>query len=213
MLEFQQKIIGGFRMVEQRTRKIVTVGILAALAWVVSQFSFPLLPWAPFLKIDFSDIPIILGMYVYGPMSGIAIAAVRSLLSYVMTGGEAGFPIGDTAAFVATLSYALPIYYVIRNKKPNMKQAILGGTTATLSLTAVLSVLNWLVIAPLYMTVMGFSVGPMRDYLTISVIPFNLLKGAFVAIIFFVAFFKLQPYLEKIRATEPGLSNQAFQIK
>lgn len=200
-------------MVEQRTRKIVTVGILAALAWVVSQFSFPLLPWAPFLKIDFSDIPILLGMYVYGPMSGIAIAAIRSLLSYVMTGGEAGFPIGDTAAFFATLSYTLPIYYVIRNKKPSMKQAILGGSVATLSLTAVLSVLNWLVIAPLYMTVMGFSVGPMRDYLAISVIPFNLLKGAFVAIIFFVAFFKLQPYLEKIRASEPGLSHQAFQTK
>lgn len=200
-------------MVEQRTRKMVTVGILAALAWVVSQFSFPLLPWAPFLKIDFSDIPILLGMYIYGPMSGIAIAAVRSLLSYVTTGGEAGFPIGDTAAFVATLSYTLPIYYVIRNNKPSKKQAMLGGTAATLSLTGVLAFLNWLVIAPLYMTVMGFSVGPMREYLAVSVMPFNLLKGVFVSIIFFVAFFKLHHYLEKIRAAEPTLSNQAFHTK
>lgn len=200
-------------MVEQRTRKMVTVGILAALAWVVSQFSFPLLPWAPFLKIDFSDIPILLGMYIYGPMSGIAIAAVRSLLSYVTTGGEAGFPIGDTAAFIATLSYTLPIYYVIRKNKPSKKQALLGGTAATLSLTGILAVLNWLVIAPLYMTVMGFSVGPMREYLTLSVMPFNLLKGAFVSIIFFVAFFKLHHYLEKIRAAEPTLSNHAFNTK
>lgn len=200
-------------MVEQRTRKMVTVGILAALAWVVSQFSFPLLPWAPFLKIDFSDIPILLGMYIYGPMSGIAIAAVRSLLSYVTTGGEAGFPIGDTAAFVATLSYTLPIYYVIRNNKPSKKQAMLGGTAATLSLTGVLAFLNWLVIAPLYMTVMGFSVGPMREYLAVSVMPFNLLKGVFVSIIFFIAFFKLHHYLEKIRAAEPTLSNQAFHTK
>lgn len=200
-------------MVEQRTRKMVTVGILATLAWVVSQFSFPLLPWAPFLKIDFSDIPILLGMYIYGPMSGIAIAAVRSLLSYVTTGGEAGFPIGDTAAFIATLSYTLPIYYVIRNNKPTKKQAVLGGTVATLSLTGVLAVLNWLVIAPLYMTVMGFSVGPMREYLTISVMPFNLLKGVFVSVIFFVAFFKLHHYLEKIRAAEPTLGNHAFYTK
>lgn len=200
-------------MVEQRTRKMVTVGILAALAWVVSQFSFPLLPWAPFLKIDFSDIPILLGMYIYGPMSGIAIAAVRSLLSYVTTGGEAGFPIGDTAAFIATLSYTLPIYYVIRNNKPTKKQAVLGGTVATLSLTGILAVLNWLVIAPLYVTVMGFSVGPMREYLTASVMPFNLLKGVFVSVIFFVAFFKLHHYLEKIRAAEPTLSNQIFHTK
>ena len=200
-------------MVDQRTRKMVTVGILAALAWVVSQFSFPLLPWAPFLKIDFSDIPILLGMYVYGPMSGIAIAAVRSMLSYVTTGGEAGFPIGDTAAFIATLSYTLPIYFVIRNEKPSLKKAVLGGAGATLSLTAVLAVLNWLVIAPLYMTVMGFSVGPMREYLTVSVMPFNLLKGLFVSIIFFVAFFKLHHFLEKIRAEEPELNNQIFRTK
>ena len=200
-------------MVDQRTRKMVTVGILAALAWVVSQFSFPLLPWAPFLKIDFSDIPILLGMYVYGPMSGIAIAAVRSMLSYVTTGGEAGFPIGDTAAFIATLSYTLPIYFVIRNEKPNLKKAVLGGAGATLSLTAVLAVLNWLVIAPLYMTVMGFSVGPMREYLTVSVMPFNLLKGLFVSIIFFVAFFKLHHFLEKIRAEEPELDNQMYRTK
>lgn len=200
-------------MVDQRTRKMVTVGILAALAWVVSQFSFPLLPWAPFLKIDFSDIPILLGMYVYGPMSGIAIAAVRSMLSYVTTGGEAGFPIGDTAAFIATLSYTLPIYFVIRNEKPSLKKAVLGGAGATLSLTAVLAVLNWLVIAPLYMTVMGFSVGPMREYLTVSVMPFNILKGIFVSIIFFVAFFKLHHFLEKIRAEEPELNNQIFRTK
>lgn len=200
-------------MVDQRTRKMVTVGILAALAWVVSQFSFPLLPWAPFLKIDFSDIPILLGMYVYGPMSGIAIAAVRSMLSYVTTGGEAGFPIGDTAAFIATLSYTLPIYFVIRNEKPNLKKAVLGGAGATLSLTAVLAVLNWLVIAPLYMTVMGFSVGPMREYLTVSVMPFNILKGIFVSIIFFVAFFKLHHFLEKIRAEEPELDNQMYRTK
>ena len=110
-------------MVEQRTKKMVTVGILAALAWVISMFSFPLLPWVPFLKIDFSDLPILFGMYVYGPVSGIGIAAIRSLLSYVTSGGEAGFPIGDTTAFVATLSFTLPIYFVIRNKKPSMKQS------------------------------------------------------------------------------------------
>lgn len=189
-------------MEEQRTRKMVTVGILAALAWVVSMFSFPLLPWAPFLKVDFSDIPILLGMYIYGPMSGVAIAAVRSLLSYVTTGGEAGFPIGDTAAFIATLSFTLPISYVIQQSKPSAKRAFLGGTAATLSLTGVLAILNWFVIAPLYMYVMGFSVGPMRDYLVVSVMPFNLLKGTFVSVIFFIVFFKLYDYLEKIRVNE-----------
>ncbi len=186
-------------MIDKRTRKIVVIGILAALAWIISQFSFPLLPWAPFLKIDFSDIPVVLGMYIFGPLSGIAIAAVRSLLSYVMTGGEAGFPIGDTAAFIATLSYTLPVYYTIRNRAANMKTVLMASSVGTVSLTTVLALLNWLVIAPLYIYVMGFSVGPMREYLTISVIPFNLLKGAFVSIIFFALYSKLHVQLDKMR--------------
>ena len=136
-------------MIDKRTRKIVVVGILAALAWIISRFSFPLLAWAPFLKVDFSDVPILLGMYVFGPLAGIAIAAVRSLLSYVMSGGEAGFPIGDTAAFLATISYTLPIYYLIKDYKPNMKRTLLASSLGTISLTITLSVLNWAFIAPL----------------------------------------------------------------
>lgn len=186
-------------MIDKRTRKIVVIGILASLAWIISRFSFPILAWAPFLKVDFSDIPILLGMYVFGPMAGIAIAAVRSLLSYVMSGGEAGFPIGDTAAFLATLSYTLPIYYLIRNGQQNTKQTILASSLGTISLTAVLSVLNWAFIAPMYMYVMGFSVGPMREYLTISVIPFNIIKGIFVSIVFFIIYYKLYDYLERLK--------------
>lgn len=195
-------------MIDKRTRKIVVIGILAALAWIISRFTFPILPWAPFLKIDFSDIPILLGMYVFGPMAGVAIAGVRSLLSYVMSGGEAGFPIGDTAAFLATLSYTLPIYYLIKDRIPNMKSTLLSSGLGTVSLTVVLSALNWAFIAPMYMYVMGFSVGPMREYLTISVIPFNLLKGIFVSIVFFAVYYRMYDYLEKVRLeNDPIVAN------
>lgn len=208
MLSNRQKIIGGFLMTDKRTKRIVVVGILAALAWIISRFSFPLLPWAPFLKVDFSDIPVLLGMYVFGPLAGIAIAGVRSLLSYVMSGGEAGFPIGDTAGFLATLAYTLPVYYIIKDRKPNLKQTFLAGSVGTISITVVLSALNWAFIAPMYMYVMGFSVGPMREYLTISVIPFNLLKGIFVSIVFFGLYSKLFAYLEKLKVENDPIAIQ-----
>ncbi|MDN6731404.1 MAG: ECF transporter S component, partial [Atopostipes suicloacalis] len=172
-------------MIEKRTKKLAFIGILAAMAWIISFFSFPLLYWAPFLKVDFSDIPILLGMYIYGPLSGIAIAAIRSLLSYTASGGEAGFPIGDMTALVASIFYTLPIYYLIRNHTLNKKNIFVWGTVATFSLTIAMSILNWLVVAPLYMRVMGFSVGPIREYLAISVVPFNLIKGFLVSTLFF----------------------------
>ena len=138
-------------------------------------------------------------MYVYGPLSGIAIAAVRSLLSYVASGGEAGFPIGDTTAFIATISYTLPIYYLIKDQKLSRKKMFMASGVATISLTLTMVVLNWLVVAPLYMRVMGFSVGPIREYLTISVIPFNLAKGALVSFILFSLFYQVRAYLDGVR--------------
>lgn len=200
-------------MIEQRTKKVTMIGILADVAWVISQFSFPILYWAPFLKIDFSDIPILLGMYVFGPLSGVAIAAIRSLLSYITSGGEAGFPIGDTTAFIGTLSLTLPIYYAIKNKGSNKKKSILAGSIATVSLTITMTILNWLVVAPLYMKVMGFSVGPMREYLTLSVIPFNLVKGVLVSLIFFVVFYQIQGYLNKLKNKNNPIDLNISEIK
>ena len=185
-------------MVEKRTKKLTLIGILAAMAWIISIFSFPILYWTPFLKVDFSDIPVILGMYLYGPLPGIGIAAIRSLMSYVSSGGEAGFPIGDMTAFVATLVYTLPIYYFIKDSELNRKRLVFSGVIATISLTITLAILNWLIIAPLYMKVMRFSVGPIREYLTISVIPFNLAKGTLVSTVFFTIFYQLKGYLDDL---------------
>ena len=200
-------------MIEQRTKKVTMIGILAAVAWVISQFSFPILYWSPFLKVDFSDIPILLGMYVFGPLSGVAIAAIRSLLSYITSGGESGFPIGDTTAFIGTLSLTLPIYYTLKNKGSDKKKSILAGIMATISLTITMTILNWLVVAPLYVRVMGFSVGPMREYLTLSVIPFNLAKGVIVSLVFFVVFYQIQAYLNKLKSKNDPMDLNISKIK
>lgn len=172
-----------------RTKKMVMMAIFGALAWLISMFSFPLLPSAGFLKIDFSDIIILLGMCMLGLRSGIGIAAVRSLLSYVVTFGELGYPIGDTAAFIASLAFTVPIYqYLKKHSQPNY---LLAGFLGTISLTSILTVLNYFVLFPLYQQVMGLQLGSMTDYLLLAVIPFNLLKGSIISILFFTVFHKM----------------------
>lgn len=186
-------------MTNNKTKRLVGIAMLASLAWVISMISFPILPGSPFLKIDFSDLAVLFGMYVYGPLAGVAIAFIRSLLSYAQKGGEMGFPIGDTAAFIATLSYTLPLYMIIAKKGTALKFKLLAGGAASVSLTATMALANWLFIAPAYMAVMGFSVGPMRTYLLFAIVPFNMIKGPIVAVLFFIAFSKLKPWLDKTR--------------
>lgn len=184
-------------MQKKSTKKLVGVAMLGALAAIVMLFSFPIIPAIPFLKIDFSDVPILIGMFLYGPSGGISVALVRSLLHYVQTGGDAGFPIGDTASFIASVLYTLPIYSIIHKKGTETRYMILAGVLGTLSLTAVLTVLNYTFLLPLYAKILGLDVGSLFDYFVLGIVPFNLIKGAVISLVFIVLFSKLKPWIER----------------
>lgn len=178
-------------------KKMVGIAILGAMSFILINFSFPLVPGVSFLKVDFSDMPNIIGMFLYGPVGGIAIAFIRSLLHYVQTGGELGIPIGDASSFIASVAYLLPLYAVVRSRGTSMKSLVAGSIAGTLSLTLILSVLNYFVVAPLYMAVLNFDVGPMLQYVLYAVVPFNLAKGFLVSVVFILLFGKLKPWIQK----------------
>lgn len=179
----------------RNTKKMVGIAILGAMSFILINFSFPIVPGVSFLKVDFSDMPSIIGMFLYGPVGGIAIAFIRSLLHYLQTGGDAGFPIGDLTSFIASVSYLLPLYWIIRKKGTSLNRLILGSLAGTLTLTAVLSILNYYVVAPLYMLVFNFDLGPLVQYVLYGVLPFNLAKGFLISVVFIVLFGKLKPWL------------------
>lgn len=184
------------------TKKLVGVSMLAAVAFVLMFFAFPIIPGVTFLKIDFSDIPILLGMFLYGPIAGIAVATVRTILHYVQTGGDAGYPIGDIASLIASLAYTLPIYYIMSNKVENTKNVLIANFLGTISLTTVLSVLNAYVLIPLYFLVLNFSVGPVQKYVFYGVVPFNLIKGVIVSTVFVALYKKLRPWIIKNKVNQ-----------
>ena len=54
-------------------RGLVEIGMLSALAFVLMMFSFPL-PFAPsFYKLDFSELPVIIGAFAIHPFAGVMI--------------------------------------------------------------------------------------------------------------------------------------------
>lgn len=182
-----------------KTKRITTISIFAAVSYVLSFFSFPLLPFISFLKLDFSDIPVLIGTFYLGPASGGAIAFLRSFMHYLLTGGELGFPIGDTAAFLASISFVIPFFFVYNLNREKNKVFLQAAIVGTLCLTMVLTILNWFVLVPAYIYVLNFDVGPMNQYLLMGVIPFNLIKGTILSILFFLLFKPLRPFLLKRR--------------
>ena len=104
-------------MKNTRVQKMVAVAMFAAIGLVLQYFAFPIMPAFGFLKIDFSDIPVLISMFLFGPLAGVVTAFLRSILHLVTTGFSPDNLVGDTASFLATSIFTLPIFYFFRKKK------------------------------------------------------------------------------------------------
>ena len=69
-------------MSNSKTRRLTLIAMLSAISFVLSypMFQFPLVPSASFLKIDFTILPILIGLFMLGLSSAFAILIIRSLL-------------------------------------------------------------------------------------------------------------------------------------
>ena len=153
-----------------RTKTIVTVGLLCAIAYVAKLVSTVFPTVAGFLSFDLKDVVIVIGGFMMGPMVAGAITLVVSLVEMVTvsTTGPIGLLMNilSSGAFACTAS-------AIYQRKRNLHSAILGLIVGIFTMTAVMLIWNWL-ITPLYMHVDRSMVVGM---LIPVFLPFNLLKG------------------------------------
>lgn len=185
-----------------KVQKMVSIAMLAAIGTVLQFVAFPIMPAFSFLKIDFSDIPILLGMFLYGPLAGVITAFVRSLLHLFLTGLAPQNMVGDFASFLASSIFTLPIFYFFGKKKNIRTNRIVGLVSGILALTIFMSIANYFVITPIYLQLYGvttqqFLGTSLASYVAIGIVPFNLIKGLLVSGVFLVLHAKLLPWLSK----------------
>lgn len=195
-----ESLTGGFHMRNNKVQKMVIVAMLAAIATVLQFFDFPIIPTFPFLKIDFSDIPVLISMFIFGPAAGIATAFIRSTLHLVMTGLSPQNLVGDVASFLATCVFTFPMYYFFNKGSEKRSNKIWGVTTSILALTIFMSVANYFVITPLYLNLYGVKADQflgmsLAKYISIGIVPFNLIKGTLISGVFLILHAKLVPWL------------------
>ena len=84
--------------------------LFSALAMILHIFDFPVLFLAPgFYKLDFSEIPALVGTFAFGPVAGVMIEFCKILLKLVVKGTSTAF-VGDLANFVIGCSLVLPAF-------------------------------------------------------------------------------------------------------
>lgn len=135
----------------------IAYALIGAIAFVVMKFEFPIIPGVSFLKFDFSDVIITIGMFLFGVGPGIFIAFIRMLLSLIFSGFALPSIVGQIAAFLASLSFALPFYLISKNitqeNRKSLKGHLLpvcGLIIGILAMTLVLALTNAFILTPVY---------------------------------------------------------------
>lgn len=183
----------------QRIQRMVGIACLGALAFILMLFEFPVIPVASYLKIDFSDIPVLLGGYIYGPFAGAMVAVIKCLLHAMVNGFSIGDMIGVTSDLISSLALLLPFCFVWHHQEWSFKrQMLVAIPLATVVLTVVMSLLNLWVLTPLYMAVWHWqSSMPVAKLVAVGVLPFNIIKGLLITVVFALIAGHLKPWLER----------------
>ncbi|WP_220729690.1 ECF transporter S component [Apilactobacillus zhangqiuensis] len=169
-------------------KNLVQVSILGGLAYLLTYLSVPILPMAPYMKLDFGDIPILLATVLLSTRSGLIVALLRAVLYFVFTGVSLINLIGISALLIASLTIVLSVTLVDKLVQNKAKYVIMI-LFETFMLTLVLSVLNYFVITPLYINLTGFKLSfSLLDSVLYTVAPFNLIKGLFIGIVFVIIY-------------------------
>ncbi|KRM77167.1 hypothetical protein FC82_GL000409 [Secundilactobacillus collinoides DSM 20515 = JCM 1123] len=181
-------------------RQVVIMSLFAGISFLLMFISFPILPFVSYLKVDFSDIPILLGMIMFGPAGGILIAAIKSLLYWLLTGVDVANLIGIVASFISSMSLLLPIAAVLKHTqgKKLWTRLIWSILASTISLSVVMGLLNYFILTPLYISVLGMKITmPLAKLVLFGVVPFNLIKGVLVGVVFAIVVDRMKHFLSQ----------------
>lgn len=192
------------------TRKVAIIGMFSAVSAVLMLFEIPL-PFAPgFYKLDFSELPILIGTFAYGPAAGVMMEFIKILLKLVMKGTSTAF-VGELANFAVGCSLVLPASLIYLIKK-NKKSAIIACVTGTLILTVFGTAFNAVYLLPAFaamfhmpmeeLLAMGSAINPLVtegsivSFVVACVAPLNLIKGVSVSLVTLLVYKPLSPIIK-----------------
>lgn len=168
-------------------RLVAGVGMLTAVAVVLQYLEIPIPLMPSFIKLDFSDLPELIGAFSYGPVAGILIALLKNLTHLAVS--QSGF-VGELSNFLLGAVFSA-VAGLIYTKNHTRTGALLAGLIAAVCMALAAFPINYFVIYPLYYSVFGFpensilamyqailpSIHSIADALLIFNVPFTLVKG------------------------------------
>lgn len=170
-------------------QKLIYTAMLAAVAGVLMslEFSVPMMP--PFYKVDFSDVPSVIAVFLMGPVSGICVEVIKLLIKLITVGTNTMY-VGELANLIAAFLFVWPLWFLYQKLGANRKAAVEVLLISIVIRTACACFINANITLPLYAKAMSLpldevirmvaSVNPaikdLNGFIILATIPFNVLK-------------------------------------
>ena len=186
-------------------QKMSTIAVLAAVSSILFMVEVVPVPAVPFYKLDFSNLPVLLGTFAMGPLAGTLILAIKSFIGLLHSSSQG---VGELADFLMGFAMVLPVGLVY-NRNRSRKGAIWGMAAGALTATVTSVLANLYIMIPFFMMVyhmpveailgMGQAVIPSIDSLWKFVLyitaPFNLFKWVLISFLGSLMYKPLSPLL------------------
>jgi riboflavin transporter len=189
-------------MSSSKLLKLVIIAILSTISFLLMLLDFPLPLLPAYLKVDFSDVPAIIAAFIFSPIAGVIVEALKNGLHLVFAGVTD--PVGTMANFMAGAMFVVPVA-LLYHKYKTVKSVVSGLITSTIVMAIGMSILNYFVILPAYAWFIDqpSMAAPSVKWITIigGILPFNAIKGVIVALLLIPLFIKLKPWIEQKRAS------------
>ena len=189
-------------MKKSTTHNLTVAAMLSAVAFILMFIEFPIPMLIPsFVKMDFSDLPALLGAFALGPVYGVVISFMKNLLHIVIKGTSTAC-VGELCNFMLGAVFSAVAGVIYKHHK-SRKTAIIGAIAGAAAM-AVFSVpypayvqfyhMPLEAILGMYQAILP-SADSLIKCLVIFNMPFTLVKGLLDAVLCMLIYKPLSPIL------------------
>lgn len=160
---------------------IAAIGLFCAIAFVLCLvFHFK----AAFLTFDLKDSVMTVGAMLLGPLPGLAMSIIVSLLDFMLIPSSTGTGIYGLLMDIISSASFVCIGSLIYTYRRTMKGALVGMLSSVVGMTAIMLLAN-ILITPYYM---GATTKEVIALIPTLLLPFNLTKAVFNAALVFILY-------------------------
>lgn len=175
----------------EKTVRLAKMGMLVAISVVLVYFiHFPIFPAVAFLEYDPADIPILIGTFAFGPVAGVLLTIVTSVVQGVTVSAASG-AYGIIMHIIAT-SVLVIVAGVIYKFNKTRKGAVIALICGTAAMAVVMIGAN-LIITPLFMGVPRSMVWDLMPF----IVGFNAMKAGINSIVTFFLYKRISGFLHR----------------